>query len=167
MRMPGLVLLAPFSPVKSYSGGGLSRWIFEAGCCSDPQDPYSLPVAEHLSHVPGASCSQVPAVVPVLLSVAGPDPQYPEKWDLSSQCSPLHARISQRSHPSYSWCYPSAPGRTAPWSIPFHFVKVEDMTQAQEREMVHLDMVGEQDWAAGTGAAWWLDREVVELKRRN
>lgn len=54
-----------------------------------------------------------------------------------------------------------------PWSIPFHFLKVGDMTQAQEREMVHLDMVGEQDWAAGTGAAWWLDREVMELKRRN
>lgn len=54
-----------------------------------------------------------------------------------------------------------------PWSIPFHFLKVGGMTQAQEREMVHLGMVGQQDWAAGTGAAWWLDREVVELKRRN
>lgn len=33
--------------------------------------------------------------------------------------------------------------------------------------MVHLDVVGEQDWATGTGAAWWLDIEVVELKRRD
>lgn len=54
-----------------------------------------------------------------------------------------------------------------PWSILLHFLMGGDMPQAQEMGMVHLDMIGEQDWTAGTGAAWWLDREVVELKRRN
>lgn len=125
MRMPCLVPLAPFSPMKSYSGGGLSRWTCGSsrhGCCSDLQDLYSRPAAEHLPHVHGARCSQVPAVVPVLLSVAGVDPQYPEKWDLSSQCSLLHARIYQRSHPSYSWpCYSNAPGRSAPLVHPTPF----------------------------------------------
>lgn len=55
-------------------------------------------------------------------------------------------------------------------SILFHSLKGGDicaLPQAQERGMVHLDMVGEQDWAAGTGAAWWLDREEVKLKRRD
>ncbi|RMC12554.1 hypothetical protein DUI87_10074 [Hirundo rustica rustica] len=53
-----------------------------------------------------------------------------------------------------------------PWSILSHSLTGGDMPQAQERGMVHLDMVGEQDWAAGTGAACWLDREVVELEEK-
>lgn len=60
----------------------------------------SLPAAEHFPHAHSASCSQVPDIVPVPRSVAMPDPQHPEeKWYLSHQCSPLHARISRRSLP--------------------------------------------------------------------
>lgn len=135
-----------------YPGGSLRH-----SCCSDPQDPCSLPVAEHLPHVHGASCSQVPAVVPVALSVALPDPQYPEKWDLSSvpQCMPGFLR-----DPLPHILGPATPMHLTelpPWSILFHALKNGDISalpEAQERRMVHLDTVGEQERTAGTGAAW-------------
>ena len=126
-----LTLSGPFHEIAStYSSGPLFtreillwRWsvrvdpcIFEARLLLWPAaSMQSLPVAEHLPHAHSASRSQVPDIVPVPQSVAISDPQHPEKWDLSSQCFPLHTRISRRSSSSCSWpCYPTAPGGAAP-----------------------------------------------------